>query len=195
MLLSPKNNLFNLIKIGKSPTCLRYYFNQIFNYHIRYFLLVIFLFFNSNFLKSAQFDPVDDLIKIAEEYVSVEIDHFMCEIFTENDGFYYPKSNVLHFCPTNIKTNWEGWNGGDFDINQIYRSALIHELIHVAQDCHAGLFNKEISVIGKVDNVHPAIIEDYEPEDYLMEAEAFSYIHREHDALALLERECGNPHK
>ena len=127
----------------------------------------------------------EDIITKLNNYVSIEVDTNLCKTNTNFDGFYRPGMNRLEFCKTNLERNWPTNRHVD-----VYRKILLHEAIHVAQDCKAGLNN---SVLVALDNnvVIPAYVtEKYSKEDALLEAEAFSYWHKGDKALELVDLYC-----
>jgi len=147
----------------------------------------------------------EDIIKKLNNYVSIEVDTSLCKTNTNFDGFYRPGMNRLEFCKTN--TNFDGFyrpgmNRLEFcktnlernwPTNRhvdVYRKILLHEAVHVAQDCKAGLNNSVLVALNN-DIVIPAYVtKKYSKEDALLEAEAFSYWHKGDKALELVDLYC-----
>jgi len=127
----------------------------------------------------------EDIIKKLNNYVSIEVDTSLCKTNTNFDGFYRPGMNRLEFCKTNLERNWPTNRHVD-----VYRKILLHEAVHVAQDCKAGLNNSVLVALNN-DIVIPAYVtKKYSKEDALLEAEAFSYWHKGDKALELVDLYC-----
>ena len=84
----------------------------------------------------------EDIITKLNNYVSISIDTQLCKTHSNFDGFYRPGMNRLEFCKTNLERNWPANRHVD-----VYRKILLHEAVHVAQDCKAGLNNNNLSLI------------------------------------------------
>ena len=126
-----------------------------------------------------------DLVNALEKYVHVEINSYGCERNNRSDGWYRPRANQLELCVDNIKANWPKNRHKD-----VYRKVLMHEAVHLAQDCHAGFHNAELKPFKVNMYVPDYVSRNYAKEDHALEAEAFSYWHEGDTPLKLVKKFC-----
>ena len=127
----------------------------------------------------------DDIIAELRNYVTVEVNTESCERDKKTDGWYIPWENKIHFCKNNII---QGWPADKHD--SVFRKVLLHEAVHVAQDCKAGFSNNILENIS-VNTVVPEYVKKrYSKEWHDIEAEAFFYWHKGNKPLELVKEYC-----
>ena len=127
----------------------------------------------------------DDLVTELRKYVTVVINSSGCEYSPKADGWYRPSANRLELCMENIQNIWPKDRHND-----VYRKVLMHEAVHLAQDCHAGFHNSDLKPF-KVNMTVPEYVSNrYEKHDHQIEAEAFSYWHKGNVPLELVKKFC-----
>lgn len=140
------------------------------------------------FLLLASCHPVfayDDIIKQLNDYVVVEVDTDECKRDIKSDGWYMPWTNKIHFCKENII---QGWPKEKHE--SVFRKVLLHEAVHVAQDCKAGFNNNHLHNISVNIEVPEYVAKRYSKDRHSIEAEAFSYWHKGDKPLALVRKYC-----
>lgn len=126
-----------------------------------------------------------DLVHELRKYVPVVIDSYGCEHTPKADGWYRPSANRLELCVQNIQNNWPKKKHKD-----VYRKVLMHEAVHLAQDCHAGFHNSELKTFEVNMSVPEYVSKRYDKHDHQIEAEAFSYWHKGNEPLKLVKNFC-----
>lgn len=127
----------------------------------------------------------DDIIQELENYVVVQYNTTKCQNDVKSDAWYLPSQNVIHFCKDNIIA---GWPHEKHD--SIFRKVLLHEAVHLAQDCKAGLNNSSLTEIGVNTLVPKFVAKRYPKSRHIIEAEAFHYWHKGNKPLELVKKFC-----
>ena len=127
----------------------------------------------------------DDIIQELENYVDVRYNTTKCRNDVKSDAWYLPSQNVIHFCKDNIIA---GWPQKKHD--SIFRKVLLHEAVHLAQDCKAGLNNNHLTEIGVNTHVPEFVAKRYPKHRHIIEAEAFHYWHKGNKPLELVKKFC-----
>lgn len=127
----------------------------------------------------------EDLAAELKRYVPVLFNSSKCSNNPKSDGWYLPDDNRLDLCVDNIQNNWPENKHKD-----IYRKVLMHEAVHLAQDCNAGFYNSDLKVFNANIDIPDYVSSRYDIEDHKIEAEAFSYWHKGSVALDLVRKFC-----
>ena len=127
----------------------------------------------------------EDLVKVLRQYATVTLDSYGCENDSKADGWYRPSANRIELCVDNIQANWPEYKHQD-----IYKKVLMHEAMHLAQDCHAGIHNTLLRPFDVNTLVPDYVVRRYSEEDHIIEAEAFSYWHKGDAPLHLVRTYC-----
>ena len=127
----------------------------------------------------------EDLATELQKYVPVVINSYGCERSPDSDGWYRPSANRLELCVDNIQKNWPKNRHKD-----VYRKVLMHEAVHLAQDCHAGFHNAQLKTFQVNMYVPEYVSSRYDKHDHQIEAEAFSYWHKGDSPLELVKNFC-----
>ena len=150
---------------------------------MRYIISLIFLFPSVCF--SYTYEEAKNIIS---QYTHFETDHEDCEKYTSYDGMYFFGGNRLIICEKNIIHNHTSSN-----INKIKLETLLHEAVHLAQDCASGLENDVITPITHNTKsnayVKNLIKKRYKNEFIGVEIEAWSYA-GSIEPIYLVEKYC-----
>jgi len=125
------------------------------------------------------------LIVDLEKYVPVYVDSVKCQNNPKSDGWYQPTENSIHLCKTNIINGWEKHKH-----QSVFKKVLMHEAVHLAQDCKAGFHNDDLSNIDLNTSVPSFVSKRYTKDRHKIEAEAFSYWHKGTLPLELVRKYC-----
>jgi len=125
---------------------------------------------------------------IISQYTQFEINSLDCAQYASYDGMYFFGANRLVICEDNIRTNRTSSN-----INKIKLETLLHEAVHLAQDCASGLENDVITPITHNTKINAyvknLIKKRYKNEFIGVEIEAWSYA-GSIEPIYLVEKYC-----
>ena len=130
-------------------------------------------------------DHYKNLILELNYYVPVIIDSDTCKNNPKSDGWYKPRTNVIHLCKENIVKGWPKEKH-----QSVFKKVLMHEAVHLAQDCKAGFNNKNLSNIDLNIDVPKYVVKRYNKKMHKIEAEAFFYWHKGNKPLELVKKYC-----
>jgi len=125
-----------------------------------------------------------------EKYVEINIDTEICAVHKNLDGYYEYGENKLVICSNNINKYYDNTKT---DFESIYVNIMLHEAVHLAQDCICGIDNDKLVVIDntrKVSSTLQEVIENSYPKNkWKLEVEAWSYW-KSTAAIELVKKHC-----
>ena len=129
---------------------------------------------------------IDNEIKFLSQYTKIEKNGEWCKKLHGYDAVYLPLANKIDLCEDRIRK--------DYSSDQIQKRmlhSLLHEAVHLAQDCKAGIENKKMTVINKklVDTIPTKVYNLYKKEHYGIETEAWHYW-GSYEPLKLVSQYC-----
>ena len=108
-------------------------------------------------------------VKFLQQYVPIEWNGYWCSQKQSYNTVYLPVANKIEVCENNIVEKF-----GKANLKDKIISGLLHEAIHLAQDCKAGLQNHKMDILSKknVEFIPTSVKRIYNPVDYEIETEA-----------------------
>lgn len=126
--------------------------------------------------------------QIVSQYTQLEVDSRDCVKYQRYDGMYFFRANRLIVCEENIRNNWSKDN-----FERVRLQTLVHEAVHLAQDCASGIDNSIIKPIEPNTTINPAMKKliqgKYKAKWVDVEIEAWSY-HKSHEPIELVKKHC-----
>ena len=127
---------------------------------------------------------------VLEKYVPIKYDTEFCAEYPDFDAYYHALYNEIVMCEYNME---KFYYNTDVDIQEKFRNILLHEAVHLAQDCYAGIDNRILKVIDKNRKVSKSMMStihnNYPVDVREKEIEAWSY-YRNEESLELVRRYC-----
>ena len=125
----------------------------------------------------------EQIITNLEKYIPIVIDSELCAKRNTYDGFYRTHYNRIELCLENIKEHYQNYRQ-----NEVIERTLWHEAVHLAQDCKAGIANRDLIAMNPNVEITDKVRNKYVLEDHAIEAEAWQHSHQ--STLHLVERYC-----
>ena len=115
---------------------------------------------------------LDKEIAFLERYTNVEFNGEWCNKLKGYDGVYLPLANKIDLCVDRIHQDYPSK-----EVEARLLNSLLHEAVHLAQDCKAGIDNKRMAVLNNklVDTIPKKVYTLYEEKHYGIETEAWYY--------------------
>ena len=136
----------------------------------------------------ASAQTLDAIINELGNYTQVHVDDVRCNDYNKHDALYFPDTNEIILCSDRIENGWP-----EHRITNAKKQSLLHEAVHLAQDCAAGKSNTILTVLDADRTVRPDILDKikngYLKEDQKIEIEAWSYWNKP-GALDLVRKHC-----
>lgn len=136
----------------------------------------------------ASAQSLDAIIEELENYTDVFVNDARCDDYKHLDALYFPDTNEIILCSDRIENGWP-----EHKIENAKKQSILHEAVHLAQDCVAGKSNTILTVLDGSRTVKAHILEKiktgYLKEDQEIEIEAWSYWNKP-GALDLVRKHC-----
>ena len=130
-------------------------------------LLFVFL-----FLFTTPALAIDKEVEFLNQYTTVEFNGKWCNKLDDYDAVYLPLANKIDLCIDTIHRDYPS-----YEVENRILNSLLHEAVHLAQDCKAGIENKKMTVLNNklVDTIPQKVYTLYKKAHYGIETEAWYY--------------------
>jgi len=118
------------------------------------------------------------------QFTSIQINGGYCNKYNWN-AIYLPLANKIELCKDNITKRY-----GSVRTDSQMLESLLHEAVHLAQDCKAGITNKKMTTIETVSHIPGHVIRDYKKHDHKIEAEAYYMSANSKKVFAAVSKYC-----
>ena len=126
----------------------------------------------------------ENYYQFLSKYVPIKYEGYYCKDYSMN-AYYLPRSNSITLCKDNI-VNKFGVNAESIMIDK-----LLHEAVHLAQDCKAGFQNAELESLQEVKYISAKVKRLYKEKYHIIEAEANNIYKNTRLVFDLVSKYCG----
>lgn len=128
--------------------------------------------------------PVQASESFLQQYTEIEYDGTYCKKYKSWYAYYLPLGNKIVLCKENITRTFP-----QSQVQKRIKSALAHEATHLAQDCKAGIHNKQMHVLNTGIKVSKYVKARYTKDDHMIESEAWKY-QSSNEPYRFVEKHC-----